>query len=84
MASKAKDAVKSGELKIIPSRYKKIWYHWMENITDWCISRQLWWGHRIPAYYVKIINPNIKVKVILENIKLQFFYTNFIIQIHVS
>lgn len=62
MASKAKDAVKSGELKIIPSRYKKIWYHWMENITDWCISRQLWWGHRIPAYYVKIINPTIKVK----------------------
>ena len=69
MAAKAMDAVKSGELKIIPDQYKKIWYHWMENIRDWCISRQLWWGHRIPAYCVKIRN----VKVISENVELEFF-----------
>ena len=45
------DAVKNGETKFIPERFDKIYYHWMENIKDWCISRQLWWGHRIPAYY---------------------------------
>jgi valyl-tRNA synthetase len=50
MAEEAVKAVKSGELKIIPDVHEKIWYHWMENIRDWCISRQLWWGHRIPAY----------------------------------
>ncbi|CAL7941716.1 unnamed protein product [Xylocopa violacea] len=63
MAAKAMDAVKTGELKIIPDQYKKIWYHWMENIRDWCISRQLWWGHRIPAYYVKITNETANIKV---------------------
>lgn len=52
MASNAVDAVNSDELKIIPEQYKKTWFHWMEGIRDWCISRQLWWGHRIPAYYV--------------------------------
>ncbi|XP_076244196.1 valyl-tRNA synthetase [Calliopsis andreniformis] len=63
MAAQAMEAVRSGELKIIPDQYKKIWYHWMENIRDWCISRQLWWGHRIPAYSVKIINETASVKV---------------------
>ncbi|XP_017879965.1 valine--tRNA ligase [Ceratina calcarata] len=62
MAAKAMDAVKTDELKIIPSQYKKIWYHWMENIRDWCISRQLWWGHRIPAYCVKTVNAIDKLK----------------------
>ena len=42
---------KYGELKFVPERYDKIYLHWLENIRDWCISRQLWWGHRIPAYY---------------------------------
>jgi len=51
LAKPAIEAVKSGEMKFIPGRFDKIYYHWMENIKDWCISRQLWWGHRIPAYY---------------------------------
>ncbi|CAG4959183.1 unnamed protein product [Parnassius apollo] len=54
MAAEAIKAVKTGELKIIPDVHEKIWYHWMENIRDWCISRQLWWGHRIPAYRVTL------------------------------
>ncbi|SDN85616.1 valine--tRNA ligase [Acetanaerobacterium elongatum] len=51
LAEPAIEAVKSGETKFIPERFDKIYFHWMENIKDWCISRQLWWGHRIPAYY---------------------------------
>ncbi|XP_026488182.2 valine--tRNA ligase [Vanessa tameamea] len=54
MAAEAIKAVKTGELKVIPDVHEKIWYHWMENIRDWCISRQLWWGHRIPAYRVTL------------------------------
>ena len=52
LAEPAIAAVKSGEVKFVPDRWSKIYYNWMENIQDWCISRQLWWGHRIPAYYV--------------------------------
>ena len=51
LAKPAIDAVKNGETKFIPERFDKIYFHWMENIKDWCISRQLWWGHQIPAYY---------------------------------
>jgi len=55
MAAKAVQSVRGGDLKIIPAMYEKTWYAWMENCRDWCISRQLWWGHRIPAYYVTIM-----------------------------
>ncbi len=51
LAGPAIDAVKRGDTKFVPERFEKIYFHWMENIKDWCISRQLWWGHRIPAYY---------------------------------
>ena len=51
LAAPAIEAVKKNDTKFIPERFDKIYFHWMENIKDWCISRQLWWGHRIPAYY---------------------------------
>ncbi len=51
LAKPAIDAVKNGETKFVPERFDKIYFHWLENIKDWCISRQLWWGHQIPAFY---------------------------------
>ncbi|MGN1318718.1 MAG: valine--tRNA ligase, partial [Lachnospirales bacterium] len=51
LAKPALDAYYSGDLKFVPDRFGKIYTHWLEDIHDWCISRQLWWGHRIPAYY---------------------------------
>ncbi len=51
MAKPAMEAVKNGAVKFVPERFDKIYMHWLENIRDWCISRQLWWGHRIPAWY---------------------------------
>lgn len=52
LAKPALDAVMSGKLNFYPAKYKNTYRYWMENIKDWCISRQLWWGHRIPAYYL--------------------------------
>ncbi len=51
LAKRAADSVREGKMKFIPRRYEKQYFNWLDNIQDWCISRQLWWGHRIPAYY---------------------------------
>ena len=51
ISSPALSAVENEEIKFYPSKFKNLYRHWMENIKDWCISRQLWWGHRIPAWY---------------------------------
>lgn len=51
LAEKAIAAVRDGRIKIVPERFEKIYFQWLENIQDWCVSRQLWWGHRIPAWY---------------------------------
>lgn len=51
LADAALDAVRDGRIKIVPERFTKVYYNWLENIQDWCISRQLWWGHRIPVWY---------------------------------
>ena len=51
LAKRAADSVRNGETRFVPQRYEKQYFHWLDNIQDWCISRQLWWGHRIPAYY---------------------------------
>ncbi|KAM6899585.1 valine--tRNA ligase, mitochondrial [Xenentodon cancila] len=56
MAQKAVQAVEDGELEMIPKYHTKTWKNWLSNISDWCISRQLWWGHQIPAYQVQLLN----------------------------
>jgi valyl-tRNA synthetase len=53
MAAQALEATASGELELVPASWEKTWRHWLENIRPWCISRQLWWGHRIPAWYTE-------------------------------
>uniref|UniRef100_A0A673CC42 Valine--tRNA ligase n=1 Tax=Sphaeramia orbicularis TaxID=375764 RepID=A0A673CC42_9TELE len=60
MGKQAADAVREGRLKIIPDHHLKTWFNWMDNIRDWCISRQLWWGHRIPAYFITVNDPSVK------------------------
>ncbi len=76
MAKEAIKVVKSGEIKLIPSFWEKTYLEWLENIHDWCISRQLWWGHRIPAFYctcgniiVEMEDPKICPKCGSENLK---------------
>ncbi|CAK9197057.1 unnamed protein product, partial [Sphagnum troendelagicum] len=54
MANEACNAVRDGRLQIIPSQFEDTWFRWLENIRDWCISRQLWWGHQVPAYYITL------------------------------
>ena len=52
LAKPAIDAVRDGRIRFVPERFNKNYFNWMEDIRDWCISRQLWWGHRIPAFIV--------------------------------
>ncbi|XP_067319433.1 valine--tRNA ligase [Anolis sagrei] len=59
MARGAAEAVRRGDLRIVPDFHLKTWFNWMDNIRDWCISRQLWWGHRIPAYFVTVNDPSV-------------------------
>uniref|UniRef100_A0A8C4WL62 Valine--tRNA ligase n=1 Tax=Gopherus evgoodei TaxID=1825980 RepID=A0A8C4WL62_9SAUR len=59
LARGAADAVRRGELRILPPFHCKTWFQWMDNIRDWCISRQLWWGHRVPAYFVTVDDPSV-------------------------
>ncbi len=54
LAGPAIEAVRDGRIKILPKRFERVYMHWMENIRDWCISRQLWWGHRIPVWYCRV------------------------------
>merc|ERR1719171_3229747 len=61
LAERSVNAVRTGEMKIVPEFHHQTWYHWLENIQDWCISRQLWWGHRVPAY--KVVEPKQKEEV---------------------
>ena len=58
MAQEAIKVVRNGEIKIRPENAEKTYYHWLANINDWCLSRQLWWGHQCPAYFVKIEGEN--------------------------
>ena len=51
LAEPAKDAVKNGDIQFVPKQYENMYFSWMNDVQDWCISRQLWWGHRIPAWY---------------------------------
>jgi valyl-tRNA synthetase len=57
LADSALDVARTGEIKIRPEVAEKSYFRWLENINDWCLSRQLWWGHRVPAYYVKFDEP---------------------------
>ena len=52
MGAKALEAVRGGDIQVVPQRFDKLWFNWLEDIRDWCVSRQLWWGHRIPVWYV--------------------------------
>ena len=63
MAKRAADAVRNGELTILPKEAEKVWFHFLDNIQDWCVSRQLWWGHRIPAYFAKVDGVDVGVHV---------------------
>ena len=69
LAEPAIDAVKNGDIRFVPENWSKTYYNWMENIEDWCISRQIWWGHRIPAYYDT--NGNVYVADSLEDAQKQ-------------
>lgn len=66
LSKPAVELVKEGKTRFIPDRFSKIYYHWMENVKDWCISRQIWWGHRIPAWYCETCG---EINVSLDTVK---------------
>ena len=66
LAKRAADSVRNDEVRFVPKRYEKMYFNWLDNIQDWCISRQLWWGHRIPVYYCDECNEMIASKHIPE------------------
>ena len=71
LAGPAIEAVRNGDIKIVPESWAKTWFQWLENIQPWCISRQLWWGHQIPVWYgFDINNPNERVVFVAENVEL--------------
>jgi valyl-tRNA synthetase len=70
LAKPALDAVENDEIKLYPPKFKNTYRHWMENVRDWCISRQLWWGHRIPAYYLPNSNEFVVAETEEEALKL--------------
>jgi valyl-tRNA synthetase len=76
LAEPAIDAVKTGKTKFVPERFNKTYFHWLENIKDWCISRQLWWGHRIPAFYcedcgeITVSKENVEICPKCESVKM--------------
>lgn len=78
LAKEAIAAVKDGRIKFIPERWEKNYLGWMENIRDWCISRQIWWGHQIPAYYHKVTGEMVVAK---ENPILQTMFKKLIVLI---
>ncbi|XP_024864985.1 valine--tRNA ligase, mitochondrial isoform X3 [Kryptolebias marmoratus] len=69
MAEKAIQAVEDGQLELIPQHYSKTWKNWMSSISDWCISRQLWWGHQIPAYQVELPESTTRPERLQEKVK---------------
>ena len=69
LAKPAIEAVKSGEVQFVPKRWENIYFNWMNNIQDWCISRQLWWGHRIPAYYFTAEGSDEQQVVVAESVE---------------
>ena len=66
LAKRAADSVREGKTKFVPKRYEKQYFNWLDNIQDWCISRQLWWGHRIPAYYCEECDNIMVTKIVPE------------------
>lgn len=69
MAQRAISAVTHGDLKIYPNHFDSVWFEWLENIKDWCISRQLWWGHRVPAYRLSVEGENIEKWIAAHSLK---------------
>lgn len=71
MGARAAQSVRDKDVRIFPDRFEKVWYNWLDNIRDWCVSRQLWWGHRVPAYYVNGSNKDYVIARSLEEARVK-------------